>query len=116
MAYIKILEIVAIVVASNGLWGLIQYKISSKDNKKSAVEKGLLAVLHDRLYQACKYHIRKDYVTVEEFDNIKYMYEAYTNLGGNGTVKILYEKLCKLEMVATIISYSSDADKCGEVI
>ena len=34
-------------------------------------------------------------ITSDEMDNIKLMYEAYKELGGNGTIKTLYERFEK---------------------
>lgn len=92
-----ILAIATAILASNGLWGFITYKVKRKDGKQDAVTQGLLAVLHDRLYQACKDYLSDAYVpTVDEFDNLKYLYNAYHALGGNGTGTELYERCCKL--------------------
>ncbi len=69
-----------------------------KNHQQELIEEGLLAVLHDRLYQACRYHLRKGWTTIEEMNNIKHLYGAYHNLGGNGTGTELYERCMDLPL------------------
>lgn len=41
------------------------------------------------------YFLKVKEITSDEMDNIKLMYEAYKELGGNGTIKTLYERFEK---------------------
>lgn len=59
------------------------------------LETAVLALLHDRLLQSLVYFLKVKEITSDEMDNIKLMYEAYKELGGNGTIKILYERFEK---------------------
>lgn len=59
------------------------------------LETAVLAMLHDRLLQSLVYFLKVKEITSDEMDNIKLMYEAYKALGGNGTIKILYERFEK---------------------
>ena len=59
------------------------------------LETAVLAILHDRLLQSLVYFLKVKEITSDEMDNIKLMYEAYKKLGGNGTIKILYERFEK---------------------
>lgn len=77
--------------------------ISDIENEKieqGSIKEGVVALLHDRLIQACQYHMRKDYVTVDELENLKYLYDSYAGLGGNGTVSKLYDRCKRLRIVA----------------
>lgn len=91
-----LVTVVVTVFASNGFWGIVQHKVVRKDDKRDAIEDGLLAVLHDRLYQACRYNIKRNHISIEELDNLKYLYTSYNRLGGNGTGTELYERCKKL--------------------
>lgn len=57
------------------------------------VRDGLLAILHDRIYQACNFYIRQGWVDVQGLRNLEYMYKPYAAMGGNGTAKELYERV-----------------------
>lgn len=62
------------------------------------LKEGVLALLHDRLYQGCRYHIHNDEITDEEMKNMEYLYSGYHALGGNGTGTELYERIKKLPL------------------
>ena len=69
-------------------------KIKAEQAEQALIKEGLLALLHDRLYQACQYHINTGCITVGDLDNLKYLYSSYHELGGNGTGTELYNR-CK---------------------
>jgi len=66
---------------------------------QSYFKEGILALLHDRLYQACQYHMLEEFITVDELNNLKHIYENYLALGGNGTGKELYTRCKNLPIV-----------------
>lgn len=70
----------------------LSLKLKKQQSEAAAVKEGLLALLHDRLYQACTYYLTRGHIDVEALKNIEYMYSAYHALGGNGTGTALYEK------------------------
>lgn len=63
------------------------------------LDSGVLAINHDRLYQACTFFILTGEITVDELKNLEYLYEGYHALGGNGTGTELYEKCKDLPIV-----------------
>lgn len=67
-----------------------------------ALKQAMLAMLHDRLYQACTYYITIGYIPIEKaeeiMDNLKMIYEAYHALGGNGTGTEIYTRFKALPM------------------
>lgn len=97
---IQIEHVVAIVVAifaCDGFWSYIRYKAESRKghNKEiQVIKEGLLALLHDRLYNIGEMYIMSGYITFDEFDNLAYLYKPYKDLGGNSTGDDVYEK-CK---------------------
>ena len=66
-----------------------------RQERLKVLETAVLAMLHDRLLQSLVYFLKVKEITSDEMDNIKLMYEAYKALGGNGTIKILYERFEK---------------------
>lgn len=60
-----------------------------KSNK--AVKKGVEALLADRLIQLHNYYYDKGYCPTYARNSAEAMYNAYHNLGGNGTITDIYE-------------------------
>lgn len=63
------------------------------------LNEAVLAINHDRLYQACTFFILTGQITVDELKNLEYLYKGYHALGGNGTGTELYEKCKDLPIV-----------------
>lgn len=63
------------------------------------LSKAVMAINHDRLYQACTFFILTGEITIDELKNLEYLYEGYHALGGNGTGTELYEKCKDLPIV-----------------
>lgn len=72
-----------------------QKEEKTRQERLKILETAVLAMLHDRLLQSLVYFLKVKEITSDEMDNIKLMYEAYKALGGNGTIKILYERFEK---------------------
>lgn len=51
-----------------------------------------------RLIQLCKSHLRDNYITEGDFEQITEMYKLYHGLGGNGQAQEYYEKVLALEI------------------
>ena len=51
-----------------------------------------------RLIQLCKTHLRDDYITESDFEQITEMYKLYHGLGGNGQAQEYYEKVLQLDI------------------
>lgn len=73
-------------------------KLKSKLSEEKAVREGVLAILHDRLYQACRFYLRRGHVDIESLKNVEYLYKAYHALGGNGTGTELYTRVRALKI------------------
>lgn len=69
-------------------------KFKQEITTQKLLKEGMLAILHDRIYQLCTSHIDNGCITVDELENLEYLYNSYHNLGGNGTGTSLFER-CK---------------------
>ena len=58
-----------------------------------AVQKALLATLHDRLLFLCMHYLEEERISADEMDNLTLLYDQYVALGGNGTIKKLMERV-----------------------
>lgn len=69
-------------------------KFKQEITTQKLLKEGMLAMLHDRIYQLCTVYIDRKSITIDELENLEYLYKSYHNLGGNGTGTSLFER-CK---------------------
>lgn len=69
----------------------------NRDNL-SLIGKGLQRLQRFRLQENLKKAIRRGWTTQHEIEELSRLYESYVELGGNGAIKILFEKFLKLEI------------------
>lgn len=69
-------------------WGYLLKKLG----EYKAIKEGLLAILHDRLYQACLNYLAQGWIDDDGLKNLEYLYNSYHALGGNGTGTELYNR------------------------
>ena len=70
--------------------------IQKSKRESNAQRIGMRAILRDRIIQSYNHYIEKGFCPIYARENVSNMYEAYHNLGGNGTVTSLYHKLQEL--------------------
>ena len=68
-------------------------KLNLKLKEQGKMKEGILAILHDRLYQVCRFYIHQGWIDVESMKNVEYLYDSYHDLGGNGTGTELYNRV-----------------------
>ena len=73
---------------------VVKEKSEAQDNLKAAC----LALLHDRLYQACTVYINAGEIDAAGLKNLEYLYNAYHDLGGNGTGEALFKRCLALPL------------------
>lgn len=71
-------------------------KIFGLYKRQKAVEKGVQALLRNELIRRYREYESKGEISIIDRENIEHMFEEYKNLGGNGTVKKMYEELLSL--------------------
>ena len=81
-----------------------------KDNSKglSVIGKGLQRLQRFRLQENLKKAIRRGSTNQHEIEELSRLYESYVELGGNGAIKVLYEKFLALEIVEENITQRSN--------
>ena len=75
-----------------GLLGLGWGYLVKKVTEYKTIKDGLLAIMHDRLYQSCTYYIKQGHIDIGGLKNLEYLYKSYHALGGNGTGTELYNR------------------------
>lgn len=71
-------------------------KMKENKDKQNAVEAGLQALLRNELVRRYREYETKQEISIIDMENIEHMFKEYKNLGGNGTVKKMYDELLKL--------------------
>lgn len=71
--------------------------IGNKNNQDlNLIQKGLQRLQRFRLQENLKKALRRGQTTQHELEELSRLYESYVELGGNGAVKLLFEKFSKL--------------------
>lgn len=60
------------------------------------IESANLALLHDMIYQQCSFFLEQGWISVDDLENLEYIWKGYKGLGGNGTGEALYNKVVAL--------------------
>ncbi len=88
------------VIGVPSLMGAIVLSIFNYIKIKSAssrlIKEGVLAILHNRIYTLGKQYIEQGHISLEDMKDFEYLYDAYHNLGGNGTGTEIYERVKNL--------------------
>lgn len=71
-----------------------------KDNNKNLtiIGKGLQRIQRFRLQENLKNALKKGYTNQHEIEEISKLYESYVELGGNGAIRVLFERFLDLEI------------------
>lgn len=81
--------------ASSGLWAFLQARWQKKNDQNDL----LIGLAHDRIWELGSRYLERGFIYVDEYDNLyKYLYVPYKNRGGNGTAKLIMERVQKLEV------------------
>lgn len=80
------------------LWRRIIKNRKESETKENAMEQALLALLRDRLYQACRYHLKNGYITTGDLEVLNGLNECYKAMGGNSTVHRMMQRIQNLEL------------------
>lgn len=95
--YELIITLAGIIFASTGFWAFIENRFSERKKAKSAANRMLMGLAHDRILYLGQEYINRGTITVDEYDNlVNYLYEPYKALGGNGTAERVIDAVKKL--------------------
>ena len=71
-------------------------KVVGSVKRMEALERGVQAILRDRLYQSYNHFMEKGYAPLYARDNFENMYQQYHNLGKNGVMDDIRNKFLEL--------------------
>lgn len=87
------ITIIGSVVASSGFWVYLQNRFEKKDVKT----KMLVGLAHDRIVWLGMEYIKRGSITKDEYENLHdYLYDPYSEMGGNGSAKRIMAEVNRL--------------------
>lgn len=87
-----------IVSAVSFAWNRLLGRFKDEFVEQELIKQGVLALLHDRLYQAFKNCSAQGYITANQLNNLEHLYKSYHTLGGNSTGTELYHRCKNMEI------------------
>lgn len=73
--------------------------VQETNERFKVLENAMISLQHDRLYQLTEMYIMRGYVTLDELDNLEYIFKSYRELGGNGSGERRYQLVQKLPIM-----------------
>ena len=86
------LTIFASVMASSGLWAFL----GNRFDKRSAERDLIIGIGHVELVYFGMQYIERGWITKDEYETMKELYDPYIKLGGNGSGKKIMAEVDKL--------------------
>lgn len=96
--FLKETYFVALPIVLTAFMGWIGATLNKQQKERSANSRGTMLILR---YMLRRYHAEykhKGYVTQAQYNEFEEMYEAYHELGGNGSVTHMWEEIKRLEI------------------
>ena len=75
---------------------LLKNRQDQQEKKNKAIENGVQALLRNELIRRYREYETKGEISIIDKENIEHLFNEYKNLGGNGTVKQMYEEMLEL--------------------
>lgn len=96
-----IMTIICAIFSSVGFWTFVNNVYQNIRERESAERKALLGLLHEKLAERASMLISRGAITRQEYEDfIKYIYDPYVGLGGNGTGEKLKKEVDDLRLVS----------------
>ncbi len=93
---VAIVGIIGAIFGGQGFWTWVITKHKSKSDES----KLMMGIGYSKIIDLCEKHLANGSITAREFHELEhYLYEPYRNMGGNGTVEMLFEQVRDLPVV-----------------
>ena len=112
-----LITVLVTALTSSGFMSLIIYLLQRRDRRKekeaadtSAQTRMLIGLGHDRLIYLTDKYVRRGAITLKEKRNLKFLYDPYSDMGGNGDCKIGYDACQDLPVVSEEVAEGMDIE------
>lgn len=86
---------VTALLGGSGIWAWAKTKTERNDSE----DKLLLAVARNQLVEQGREYLKRGYITMDEYEEYEDHYKLYSNLGGNGLARRIFEQVDELPMM-----------------
>lgn len=86
---------VTALLGGSGIWALAKTKADRSNNSA----KLLLTVSRNQLIMLGRAYIERGYITMDEYEEYESEYQIYSDLGGNGLARRVFEQVDNLPMM-----------------
>lgn len=86
---------VTALLGGSGVWAWVKTKTERNDSE----DKLLLAVARDHLVARGHKYLKRGYILMDEYEEYEDCYKLYSNLGGNGLARRIFEQVDELPMM-----------------
>lgn len=86
---------VTALLGGSGIWAWATTKTERNDTE----DRLLLAVARSQLIEQGREYLKRGYITMDEYEEYEDHYKMYSNLGGNGLARRIFEQVDDLPMM-----------------
>lgn len=90
---------VTALLGSSGIWMWAK----TKADRNSSEDRLLLAVARSQLVDQGREYLKRGYITMDEYEEYEDHYKLYSDLGGNGLARRIFEQVDDLPMMPNSI-------------
>lgn len=70
-----------------------------RETEQKAMQAAMVALMRDRIFQACRYHFKNGAVTAGDLEVLNALYKSYHDLGGDTIATTLVERVNNLKIM-----------------
>lgn len=86
---------VTALLGSSGIWVWIK----TRSERNNSEDRLLLAVARSQLIEQGREYLKRGYITMDEYEEYEDQYKLYSDLGGNGLARRIFEQVDDLPMM-----------------
>lgn len=90
---------VTALLGSSGIWMWVK----TKSERNNSEDRLLLAVARSQLVEQGREYLKRGYITMDEYEEYESHYKLYSDLGGNGLARRIFEQVDDLPMLPSDI-------------
>lgn len=88
---------VTALLGSSGIWMWVK----TKSERNNSEDKLLLVLARNQLVEQGRKYLKRGYITMDEYEEYEDNYKLYSDLGGNGLARRIFEQVDELPMMPT---------------
>lgn len=86
---------VTALLGSSGIWVWIK----TKSDRNNSEDRLLLSVARNQLVREGREYLKRGYIAMDEYEEYEEHYKLYSDLGGNGLARRIFEQVDELPMI-----------------